>query len=214
MHAVGTRRSIVLIGVGLALLALPGPALAGPPLLCHPFDTGGARSLPWGTGGGWNSPLADYPLDGLVSDTLALLTAETPVVARMETIRRATIYASRDVRVAANLVSALSRRALERRGLAIDRHAWFDFGYLVETYQQAGFLFKSDNPAAGIDGYRHIIKAIETGSSLEPEMEFAAALTTDRRKRDVSAAHYRRAAAGAKADSILARNLAALFPGQ
>jgi hypothetical protein len=211
MHVGGTRRFMVLMGLGVALLALPHAALAGPPLLCHPFDTGGARSLPWGSGGGWKSPVADYPLDGLVSDTLALLTPETPVVARMETIRRATIYASRDVRVAANLVSALSRRALERHGLATDRHAWFDFGFLVETYKQADFLFTSGNPAADIDGYRHIIKAINVGSSLEPEMEFAAALTTARSRRDVAQAHYRRAASGATADPILARNLA-LFP--
>lgn len=210
----GTRRLVAIGAVAAAVIALPGRAAAGPPLLCHPFDTNGAASLPWGNDG-WNSPLSNYPLDHLVTDTLALLSAETPVVARMETIRRATIYAARDVHVAGNLLSALSRRALDRNGPKPDRHAWFDFGYLVETYKQANFLFKKTNPAAGVDGYRHITKAITMGSGVEPEMEFAAALVSaERRQRDVADAHYRRAAAGATANTILARNLSAYFPGQ
>ncbi|MGH9312947.1 MAG: hypothetical protein ACRD09_12535 [Vicinamibacterales bacterium] len=209
----GIRRFFATAGLAVALVTLPGQAIAGPPLLCHPFDTDGAKSLPWG-GDGWNSPVSTYPLDRLVTDTLALLSPEMPVVTRMETIRRAAIYASRDVRVAADLLSALSRRALERNSPKPDRHAWFDFGYLVETYKQADFLFKTGNPAAGIDGYRHITKAITMGSGVEPEMEFAAALVTERRQRDVANAHYRRAAAGATADSILARNLSARFPGR
>ena len=35
-----------------AVLLVPATSIAGPPLLCHPFDTGGAASLPWGDG--WN----------------------------------------------------------------------------------------------------------------------------------------------------------------
>lgn len=168
-------RTIPVAVFAVTLLAFPGPAAAGPPLLCHPFETGGAPSLPWGTGG-WNSPAPDYPLDRLVADTQALLSAERPVLARMETIRRAAIYASRDVRVAADLLSAVSRRGLERNSSKADPHAWFDFGYLVETMKQADFLFKKDNPAAGIDGYRHIKKAIALGSDADAEMKFAAAL--------------------------------------
>ena len=210
MKLAGLRYSTVAL-LALSLFALPKRADAGPPLLCHPFDTGGAQSLPWGNDG-WNSPLPTYALDRLVPDTLALLTAETPVIARMETIRRAAIYGSRDVRVAADLLSALSRRALDRNSSKPDRHAWFDFGYLVETYKQGDFLFKKGNPATGIDGYRHITKAITMGTGVEPEMEFAAALVTaDRRGREASAEHYRRAAAGAAADAILARNLSTHF---
>jgi hypothetical protein len=199
--------------VAVAVL-LPVPVLAGPPLLCHPFDTDGAHSLPWGNNG-WNSPVSNYSLDRLVVDTLALLSPDTPVVARMETIRRATIYASRDVHIAADLMSALSRRALASNSSTPDRQAWFDFGYLVETYKQADFLFKKGNPAAGVEGYRHITKAITMGSGVEPEMEFAAALiTAERRPRDVAESHYRRAAAGATTDALLARNLSARFPGE
>jgi hypothetical protein len=212
MKSAAFRYSTVAL-LALSVLALPKRADAGPPLLCHPFDTGGAASLPWGTNG-WNSPLSTYSIDRLVPDTLALLSAETPVIARMETIRRAAIYASRDVRVAADLLSALSRRALERNTPRPDRHAWFDFGYLVETYKQGDFLFKTGNPATGIDGYRHITKAISMATGVEPEMEFGAALVTaDRRGRDAMAEHYRRAAAGASTDTILARNLSTHFAG-
>ncbi len=212
MDVPGTRRWIPVAVVAVALFALPGPAAAGPPLLCHPIEIGGAKSLPWGSGGGWNSPLSSYALEQLVSDTQALLSPDTPVLARMETLRRAAIYASKDVRVAADLLSTLSRRALERNGLEANRHAWFDFGYLVETYKQAGFLFKNGNPADGMDGYRHVKKALDTASTVEPEMEFAAALITERQERGIAAAHFRKATSGAKPDSLLARNLSERVP--
>ena len=206
MDAPETRRWIPVV-VTAAILFFPSQALAGPPLLCHPIEIGGAKSLPWGSGGGWNSPLSSYPLSQLVADTQALLSPDSPVLARMETLRRAAIYASQDVRVAADLLSALSRRALDRNGLEAKRHAWFDFGYLVETYKQAGFLFKNGNPADGMDGYRHVKKALDTASTVEPEMEFAAALITERQERGVAAAHFQKATSGAKPDSLLARNL-------
>src|SRR5262245_50874940 len=69
------------------------PAIAGPPLICHPIETGDAKSLPWGSSADWRAAKPDYDLNRLVEDTLALLTPETPVLARMETLRRATIYA-------------------------------------------------------------------------------------------------------------------------
>jgi hypothetical protein len=179
MDAPGTRRWLPVVVVAAALLAIPGQLLAGPPLVCRPFEAGGAPSLPWGTGG-WNSPRTDYPLDRLVADTLSLLTPDAPVLARMETIRRASIYASRDVKVAADLLSAVSRRALDRNSSTSDPHAWFDFGYLVETFKQADFLFKDGNPAKGMDGYRHIRKAIALGSNAKADMESAAALVAQR----------------------------------
>jgi hypothetical protein len=179
MDAPGTRHQIHIVMMAAALLVVPAQSIAGPPLLCRPFEIGSAPSLPWGTGG-WNSPAANYPLDHLITDTLSLLSPEAPVLARMETIRRATIYASRDVRVAADLLSAVSRRALERNNSSSDPHAWFDFGYLVETFKQADFLFKNGNPAKGLDGYRHIRKAIALGSDADADMEFAAALVTQR----------------------------------
>ena len=89
------RRHQLLTAAAL-VLAVATPALAGPPLLCHPFDIGAAKSLPWDGAQGWSKGSADYPLGRLVTDTEAILQPATPVLVRMETLRRAAIYASRD----------------------------------------------------------------------------------------------------------------------
>src|SRR5262249_18555306 len=81
--------TIVMITAAMAYQQI---ALAGPPLICHPYDIGDAKSLPW-NGSEWRDVKPDYELNRLVEDTLALLTPETPVIVRMETLRRATIYA-------------------------------------------------------------------------------------------------------------------------
>ena len=95
--------------------------LAGPPLLCHPFDIGSAASLPWNGTSSWFDGKPDYRLSGLVSDTEALLVPSTPVVVRMETLRRAAIYASRDPQVASALLERLAANLIES-GLALT--AW------------------------------------------------------------------------------------------
>ena len=77
-------------GLLLSSLLLAAPAFAGPPLLCDPFDTAGAPSLAWG-GKGWNQARTHYDLATLVAQTEALLGADVPVIARMETLRRAAI---------------------------------------------------------------------------------------------------------------------------
>src|SRR3954468_707412 len=97
-HGPHTLRARIL---GLLLFSVAGlaqPAFAGPPLLCHAFDIGAANSLPWTTtaGAAWYEGQAGYDLQRLSTDTEALLTPSTPVIERMETLRRAAIYASRD----------------------------------------------------------------------------------------------------------------------
>src|SRR3977135_861961 len=73
-----------------ALLVLAGSAIAGPPLICPAIDIGSADSLPWPRSG-WNlSGQENYDVSHLVPDTLALLAPSTPVLVRMETLRRAT----------------------------------------------------------------------------------------------------------------------------
>ena len=88
------KRSTLRGALLAAALLFSSAALAGPPLLCHPFDTAGAASLPWG--GGWNRIDTRYDTARLSADTLRLLATDTPVIARMETLRRAAIYASAD----------------------------------------------------------------------------------------------------------------------
>jgi hypothetical protein len=203
----------------LAVLALAAPAFAGPPLLCHPFDIGGARSLPWdGTRAFWQGR-ADYRLENLVADTEALLAPSTPVIVRMETIRRAALYASADGELAGRLYGRLGDRlrASQQPGGRPDDLALFDFAYLTETYRQIAELdrgineFRGRGPAlrrviGNTDGYALIKKTLGRPST-DPAVEFAAALMTGRRDDGAFRVHAERARAGAGKDALLARNL-------
>jgi hypothetical protein len=215
----------------LFLLVVHQVALAGPPLVCHPFEIGNARSLPW-SGSQWRAVDKNYDINRLVDDTLNLLTPETPILVRMETLRRATIYAVwsmndrevgypvKDTTVANALLSRLKGR-VPYPGVKSDRKptslALFDYGYLVESYKQAGDASKGVDLASGVDGYSLIVKAI-AASGGDPEMEFAAALASSNRPRgahsplrDAHLAHLRKAVAGANEGSLLARNLVTHF---
>jgi hypothetical protein len=205
-----------------ALLVIVAPAVAGPPLICHAIDIGTANSLPW-TSTGWNlSGQETYDLAHLVPDTLALLAPGTPVLVRMETLRRATLYAQKRTAVATQLLMRLEARTRENPKDAL---AAFDFGYLAECYKQAGWLRQHTdwlkasgggeavraNVAMKIDGYEWVRKAIALRGS-DPQMEFAAALMTTESARSEHDRHLQNAMAGAKADAMLARNLASRFP--
>jgi hypothetical protein len=166
-------RLILVAAVALTAVLASRPAFAGPPLLCFPFDIGHARSLPMGHGS-WRDIDAGYDVSHLVPDTLALLAPATPVIVRMETIRRATIYAAAHPAAAAALLEALQTRATAPApgGAAL---AVFDFGYLVESYKEAKFLFTEPLAAIDrIDGYQLVLKA----HALQPDaaMQQAAAL--------------------------------------
>lgn len=205
-----------------ALAVIAAPALAGPPLICHAIDIGTAQSLPW-TSSGWNlSGQETYDVSHLVPDTLALLAPSTPVLVRMETLRRATLYAQQRTAVAKELLLRLEAKTRENPKDAL---AAFDFGYLAETYKQASWLHQHTdwlktssggeatraNVAAGVDGYEWVQKAIALRGS-DPQMEFAAALMTTEGARAEYERHLQNAMAGAKADALLARNLASRFP--
>ncbi len=200
----------------LVIVGAAAVAEAGPPLICHRFDAGSARLLPWADGTGWNTPDPSYDVTQLTADTLRLLSADAPILARMENMRRATIYAGKDERIAAQLLTAVLARAQRDAGAGRDPLAWFDAGYLVESYRQASHIYKWDmlegkaktdwklrTEPTGVDGYAMVRKALQVGGNAE--MEFAASLM---KSGAVSEEHRRRAAAGAAAGSLLARNLA------
>ena len=132
----------------LAVFAVAAPATAGPPLLCHPFDIGAAASLPWDGSHAFWEGRPDCRIANMVSDTDALLGPATPVIVRMETLRRAALYASADPAVAARLYAKFEARLplAERNGRA-DPLAMFDLAYLTETYRQIadldGFMSES-----------------------------------------------------------------------
>jgi hypothetical protein len=189
----------------LSLLALaPAIAQAGPPLVCFPIPIGEARSLAWGSGHGWDGQRADYDRSRLAEDTVALLRPQAPVLVRMETLRRAAIYASGDAAAAKALFAALRARP------NTDPLAQFDLGYAVETYRQtrpfSGHVRAIEPPE---DGYALVRQALAARGS-DPEMQYAAALMTcDRSHRAVSEEHLRLAVAGARQGSDLARVLEA-----
>ncbi|HMB79433.1 MAG TPA: hypothetical protein VKI43_05180 [Vicinamibacterales bacterium] len=128
-------RPLLVAMAALAAVLLSRPALAGPPLLCFPFEIGSARSLPMGHGS-WRDTDPKYDASHLVADTLALLTPSTMPIVRMETLRRATVYASANPTLAADLMSALKKRSAARESLAA-----FDYGYLVEAYREGESVF-------------------------------------------------------------------------
>jgi hypothetical protein len=195
--------------VSLITLA-PAAAQAGPPLLCFPIPIGDARSLAWGTGGSWNEPHPGYDRARLAADTLALLGPQAPVLVRMETLRRAVVYASRDSSAARSLFDALRARTAPPAGGKPDPLAQFDLGYTVEAFRQTRDGLAT--LAGGDDGYTLVRQALAARGP-DPEMEYAAALVTcDRAGRGVSDRHLKVAVAGAAADPALARTIAAPQP--
>jgi hypothetical protein len=200
-----SRRAISLAAV---LLGFTTFAHAGPPLICRAIAIGQAKTLPWvdlnyqkGSGG--------YDLENLTRDTLAILDANPPVLVRMETLRRATIYARQDPQVAKELLTRLLARAANSDASNPGALAWFDAGYLAETYKP--WMGKGEpNPAKSLDGYGWVRKAISLRGS-DPEMEFAAALITFSGSERDHNDHVEKAMAGAKTDPLLAQNLASYF---
>src|SRR5437870_11429275 len=92
------RRSLFAAIVSLSFLAVV--VLAGPPLICHSFDIGDAKSLPW-ISHDWNlSGGESYDTSKLATDTIFVLDSSQVTLVHMETLRRATLYAKKD-RVAA-----------------------------------------------------------------------------------------------------------------
>ena len=201
-------RSLVTIA---AVVFFATPAVAGPPLICHPFQVDSGKLIAWGTGSGWNTPDRSYDIKRLVADTTSVLTPDAPIITRMENMRRATIYAMRDPVVANELLKVVTARAL---ATTTSGSAWFDAGYLIESYKQAVHLREDRKPelrawaaveeTIKLDGYNWVKKAMAMGAP-SAEMEFAASLMT---QGSVASAHRAKAIAAAPKNSLVAKNLA------
>ena len=213
------HRSFRVAAVLVAAIGFASAASAGPPLICHPFTTGAdAPLLPWAEGHPWHQPDPAYDRAGLVADTLSLLSSDAPILDRMENMRRATIYADENPRMAAELLRAVVERTktkpVDARAEALE---WFDAGYLVETYRQLGLIYQHEmRPAhsrwtslvppelAELDGYGLVQKAVALAPESHAELDFASALMS---REPLTATHLRRAASSAADGSLLAQNL-------
>ncbi len=208
-----THRHRVLTVLAL-VLTVAAPALAGPPLLCHPFDIGSARSLPWDGNAGWFQGRGDYPLTQLVTDTEAILRPGTPVIVRMETLRRAAIYASQDPAVASALLEKLTVKGA--KGQTTDALAALDAAYLIEALHQITMLGQSGEFRDRIAGVKRVLaehdaapfvaQAIQARPS-DPAVAFAAALITMGKDKQAYGVYATRARAGTSQDALLARNI-------
>jgi hypothetical protein len=205
------RFSFSLIALLACALLAPARLAAGQPLICHPYTIGEARSLPADAKGGIHTA---YDRRELVGDTLALLTPETPIIVRMETLRRAALYATANLRgwekgnytaedrkLATALLDQLRQRtqhvAFPQLALAL-----FDLGFYSETLRQAGV-------DSNLDGYALLAKAAELRAG-DPTIEFALALASSYPKRPERAVHLARARAHSDSPA-LASNLASHF---
>jgi hypothetical protein len=212
--ALFTRPRAVFATLFAAVLFVPTLVLAGPPLICHPYSIGSAKSLPGGMG--VHGVSSSYDRKNVVRDTLELLTPATPVIVRMETLRRAAIYATASLRgwdrtgsgyttEDRELAAALLEKLRERSKDASDATralALFDLGFYSETLKQAGI-----DPA--LDGYALLVKAAELRA--DPEIEFALAIASSRPHHAQPAGHLAKARAAAKQNPMLATNLASHF---
>ncbi len=213
MNSKTLRRALALFAVTTFAVLVPTRVFAGPPLICHPYDIADAKTLPGGTDR-FNMS-ASYDRTHLVADTLALLKSDTPVLVRMETLRRAAIYATGNLRtwngqkytnVDKELGAALIAKLQERTNTSdatVRAHALFDLGFFSESVRQTGL-----DPA--LDGYALLVKSAETLKN-NPDVEFALALASVSPKRAEHTDHLARARALAQPGSPVAVNLASHF---
>ena len=198
-------RNTLLFGIGLALMSTAFVAQAGPPLICHPYNIGDAKSLPWGTGSGWDATDPAYNVGSLVTDTLATLDQSPTVLVRMETLRRAVLYGAQDHAAARALLAQLKNRE-EAKPTAF---AYFDYGYFLTSLNQIHWLYKEDL-SEGVDGYQFAQKALALAPD-SAEMHFAAAIMVSSPPRPAERDAHLAKARAAKSDALLAQNLATHF---
>ena len=196
------------------VLALPPNVHAGTPLICFPYEIGKAQSLP-GDARGPHGTSTKYDRRHLVADTLGLLTPEMPIIVRMETIRRAVVYATQgelfakaystdDKKLIAGLLAELQKRA-DAADKASRSLATFDLGFYSETLRQAGV-------DSSLNGYLLLTQALALRGA-DAEMEFALALASSWPKDAKFTEHLTKARAGAAKSVLLKENLASHLAG-
>ena len=222
-------RSIQFVLSFFVLTTLTIPSIAGPPLICHPFEIGEAKSIAW-NGRQWRDVKKDYDLNQLVPDVMAILETDAPVLVRMETMRRAAVYAvwslrdhkvgfdPKGERVALALLEKIlvRKNAAEARGFKTnaDKLALFDAGYLIETYKYIGFDEISQQKASlPSDSLAWVEKANDAlDCPGEIELALAIILQNHQGTSGQQDKHLKTAVGKASEGSLLAKNLVSHFP--
>ena len=195
----------------LTLIVLAGAAFAGPPLICHTYSIGNDSSLPWGTDkNSWNNPDPRYDATNLAGDTLKLLDAGKPLLTRMETLRRAAVYSSKNTAAGLELANRLMARALASEVKGQNSTALFDAGYFVESMKQMAHMSKS-TVFSGIDGYDWAKRSLP---GLQDKLTGEYALGLMQAESSWPNEHMRRAVTGAQEGSLLAQNLVKHYQNQ
>jgi hypothetical protein len=210
------RRTVLLAAVLLAGATRLGAVDA--PLLFAVLDIGSAQSLPWNAPRNFLGISDDYDSHRVVADIGALLTPATPTLVRMETLRRAAVYASRDREVAWQLIAFVMERVtvLPTPGPP-EPMALFDAGYVIEVLKEmqefgtgTKTLWALDHRIVGItrpyDG-RALIEQSAAGRPGDASIQLALALLMPPLAPNE---HLRRAQTAAQHDALLANNLARL----
>ena len=208
------HRFLLYVAAIFATFLFATGALAGPPLLCHSFDIGNAKSLPW-ISHGWNLGGAEsYDTNNLSADTLSILNSDATVLVHMETLRRAALYTQNNSPAAKQLLLKLIARAdASSKDTAAGGLALFDEGYFAAALDQLHWIYKDfANPAQGLDAYALVKDAIRRHDN-DAQMHFAAALITLEDPAGVQQGHAKMALVGAQSDPLLARNLSTHFMG-
>jgi len=211
---------INLLAAGLLATVLGVPALGGPPICCNPIDIAKARSLPMGSGAMETS--SGCSESSAIDQTIAILKGDASPLVRMETLRRATVYVSKDAAKARELMSRVMALQLDAAAAQKDNEtttALFDAGFLAACYGEMNVdLGWKPGVADGVPGYAWIKSALEKlpkDSPQRAEMEFGAALATHPMEHNASGVralydgHLERASQGAKEGSLLADNIKA-----
>lgn len=197
------RRTFALVA---SMVMFASPALAGPPLLCFPYEIGSAKSLPWGSDA--FKKHKDYDIAKLEDDTLALLKAEKSALVRMETIRRAALYLDKDSGRAGNF--ALKLLAIAKDAEAAGKPnaaAWFDAGFAGATFTQNGCHIKGLMVTEkGPVGYEEIKKALAITPD-DAAMQFGAALVAFDHNQAAFKTHIQKALTLVEPGSDLARSM-------
>ena len=205
-------RHLIMIAGFFGLLATT--TLAGPPLVCHTFDIGNAKSLPW-VSHSWNlSGTESYDTKNMAADTVTILDNDSTILVHMETLRRAALYGTKDPLALKHLgLKLIARSDAAPQNTAAFRMASFDLGYFTETLTQIHWITKDFvNPTQNLDGYAQVQKALQLRPD-DAQIEFAVALITLECSVSDHQQYVQAALAGAKTDPLLARNLSLHFMG-